>query len=97
MDNRLAHMDQASFLALRALGQGALLQVNWIHSRSVNVDGLPFARIRGQLLVVSGRVHGKVWIAANAYLPGRTNSQDALREDLSGTFAEFNVTVEIQG
>jgi hypothetical protein len=27
----------------------------------------------------------------------RTNSQDALREDLSRTFAEFDVTAEIQG
>jgi hypothetical protein len=51
----------------------------------------------GQLYVVSGRVHGKVWIVVNAYLSGRTNSQDALREDLSRTFAEFNVTAEIQG
>jgi hypothetical protein len=54
-------------------------------------------RMGGQLFVVSGRIHGKVWIAVNAYLPGRTNSRDALREDLSGTFAEFNVTAEIQG
>jgi hypothetical protein len=54
-------------------------------------------RIGGQLFVVSGRVHGKVWIVVNAYLTGRTNSQDALREDLSRTFAEFNLTAEIQG
>jgi hypothetical protein len=54
-------------------------------------------RMGGQLLVVSGRVHGKVWIAVNAYLSGRTNSQDALREDLSRTFAEFNLTAEILG
>src|ERR1700722_18613207 len=40
MDNRLAHMDQASFLALRALGHGALLQSIWVYNRPVNVDGL---------------------------------------------------------
>jgi hypothetical protein len=51
----------------------------------------------GQLYVVSGRVHGKVWIAVNAYLIGRTNSQDALREDLSRTFAEFDLAAEIEG
>lgn len=54
-------------------------------------------RISGQLFVVSGRVHGKVWIAVNAYLTGRMNSQDALREDLARTFAEFNVTAETHG
>jgi hypothetical protein len=54
-------------------------------------------RMGGQLLVVSGRVHGKVWIAVNAYLSGRTNSQETLREDLARTFAEFNLTAEIQG
>ena len=40
VDNRLAHMDQASFLGLRALGYGALVQVYWIYDRPVNVDGL---------------------------------------------------------
>src|ERR1700744_1171059 len=40
MDNRLAHMDQASFLALRAVGHRALLQCNWIYNRPVDVDGL---------------------------------------------------------
>lgn len=54
-------------------------------------------RIGGQLFVVSGRVHGKVWIVVNAYLSGRTNCRDALREDLSRTFAEFNLTADIQG
>jgi hypothetical protein len=54
-------------------------------------------RIGGQLFVVSGQAHGKVWVTVNAYLSGRTNSQDALREDLSRTFAEFNLIAEIQG
>jgi hypothetical protein len=54
-------------------------------------------RMGGQLYVVSGRVHGKIWIVVNAYLSGRTNSQDALRKDLSGTFAEFDLAAEIQG
>ena len=39
VDNRLAHVDQASFLAMRAL-HGALIQVTWIYDRAVNVDGL---------------------------------------------------------
>ncbi|MGO9181940.1 hypothetical protein, partial [Mycobacterium sp.] len=40
MDNRLAHMDQASFLGLRALGYGALVQYYWIYNRPVNMDTL---------------------------------------------------------
>ena len=39
VDNRLAHLDQAAFLALRAV-HGALIQVTWIYDRAVNLDGL---------------------------------------------------------
>jgi mycoketide-CoA synthase len=39
VDNRLAHLDQAAFLALRAV-HGALIQVTWVYDRAVNVDGL---------------------------------------------------------
>ncbi|MGA9360030.1 MAG: hypothetical protein WBW75_19105 [Mycobacterium sp.] len=52
-------------------------------------------RMGGQLFLVSGRGHGKVWIAVNAYLAGRTNSQEALREATSRTLAEFDLTAEI--
>ena len=52
-------------------------------------------RIGGQLFVVSGRGGGKIFFSVNAYLPGRTNSQDALREDVSRTFDEFGVAAEI--
>jgi hypothetical protein len=45
----------------------------------------------------TGRVHGKIEIVVNAYLTGRTNSEDAPREDPSRTFAGYNVTAEIQG
>jgi hypothetical protein len=54
-------------------------------------------RIGGQLYVFSSRVCGKISISINAYLAGRTNSQDALREDISRTFAEFDLTAEIHG
>src|ERR1700757_3264723 len=40
VDNRLAHMDQVSFLGLRALGYGALVQFNWIYNRPANIAGL---------------------------------------------------------
>ncbi|OBA77191.1 fatty acyl-AMP ligase [Mycobacterium sp. 1554424.7] len=38
-DNRLAYLDQAAFLALRAV-HGALIQVTWIYDRAINVEGL---------------------------------------------------------
>jgi hypothetical protein len=52
-------------------------------------------RVGGQLFVVSGRGHGKIWFSINAYLAGRANSQDALREVTSETFAEFDLAAEI--
>ncbi|MCV7099240.1 type I polyketide synthase [Mycobacterium palustre] len=39
VDNRLAYLDQAAFLATRAV-HGALIQVTWIYNRGVNLDGL---------------------------------------------------------
>ncbi|ORB52070.1 type I polyketide synthase [Mycobacterium persicum] len=39
VDNRLAYLDQAAFLGLRA-GHVSLLQVTWIYDRPVDVDGL---------------------------------------------------------
>lgn len=40
VDNRLAHMDQASFLGLRALGYGTLVQAVWIYNRPIDIHGL---------------------------------------------------------
>lgn len=40
MDNRLAYLDQASFLGLRALGHGPLTQFTWIYDRAIDIDGL---------------------------------------------------------
>ncbi len=39
VDNRLAYLDQAAFLATRAV-HGALIQVTWIYDRAVDLDGL---------------------------------------------------------
>lgn len=54
-------------------------------------------RMGGQLFLVSGQIHGKIFMSVHAYLAGRTNSQDALREATSGTFAEFDLVAEIHG
>ncbi|MEZ0050854.1 diacylglycerol O-acyltransferase [Mycobacterium sp. MAA66] len=40
VDNTLAYIDQASFLALRALGRGPVIQYVWIYERGVDLDGL---------------------------------------------------------
>lgn len=39
-DNTLAYIDQASFLGLRALGRGPLVQFTWVYSHPVDLDGL---------------------------------------------------------
>ncbi|WP_304117567.1 hypothetical protein [Mycolicibacterium bacteremicum] len=39
-DNTLAYMDQGSYLALRALGRGPVIQYIWIYERGVDMDGL---------------------------------------------------------
>jgi hypothetical protein len=54
-------------------------------------------RMGGQLFVVSARIHGKIFIGINAYLPGCPNTQDTLREDVSRTLDEFGVAAEIHG
>lgn len=40
VDNTLAYIDQGSFLALRALGRGPLIQFTWIYDRAIDLDGL---------------------------------------------------------
>lgn len=40
VDNTLAYMDQGSFLGLRALGRGPIIQAVWVYDNGVNLDGL---------------------------------------------------------
>jgi hypothetical protein len=54
-------------------------------------------RIGGQLFVAGGRGHGKVFFSVTAYQPGRTNTQEALRELILRTLDEFGVGAEIHG
>ena len=49
----------------------------------------------GQLFVGSGRVRGKIFVRISAYIPGRPNTQDDLWAVMSDTFAEFDLTAEI--
>lgn len=38
MDNQLAYIDQASFLAMRANGHEPVQQITWVYDHDVNVD-----------------------------------------------------------
>jgi hypothetical protein len=49
----------------------------------------------GQLLLGSWRVREKIFVRISAYLPGRPNTRNELREIVSRTFAEFDLTTEI--
>ena len=49
----------------------------------------------GQLYLGSGRGSGKMSIRISAYLLGRENTKDELREVISRTFAEFDLNAEI--
>jgi hypothetical protein len=49
-------------------------------------------RTGGVLALLSGRVNGRVFVSALAYQPGRNNSDDRLRQDLSSVLQDFSVT-----
>jgi hypothetical protein len=80
-DNTLAYMDQGSYLALRALGRGPVIQYTWIYERGVDLDGLRrFHRnlsggLLGRVLETSsipcGRHHWVAWPG-----PGELNVAD---------------------
>ncbi|KAA0111818.1 type I polyketide synthase [Mycolicibacterium sp. P1-5] len=50
----------------------------------------------GQLYLASGRSPEKVFIRVSGWLPGRSNTQDDLREITAGTLAEFGLTAEFE-
>ncbi len=49
-------------------------------------------RLGGLLALLSGRAHGQVFVSVLAYQPGRPNSNDDLRQDLSSTLSDFSLT-----
>jgi hypothetical protein len=49
----------------------------------------------GQLYLGSGRVRGKMSLRISAYLLGRPNTRDDLREIVSHTLAEFDLNAEV--
>lgn len=65
-------------------------------ARSVdqNVTLRDLYRSHGTLVVVSGRVNGRIWIAVEAYELGADNSRTRLRRILEQTLVEFGVDGE---
>jgi diacylglycerol O-acyltransferase len=49
-------------------------------------------RFGGQQALVSGRARGQVFVSVMAYQPGRPNSNDNLRHDLSSVLTDFSLT-----
>jgi hypothetical protein len=49
-------------------------------------------QLGGLLVLLSGRVHGQVFVSALAYQPGRSNSNDGLRQDISSALSDFSLT-----
>ena len=49
----------------------------------------------GLLGLLSGRVHGQVFVSVVAYQPGRPNSNDDLRRRLSSVLSEFSLSATI--
>ncbi|WP_082022940.1 WS/DGAT/MGAT family O-acyltransferase [Mycolicibacterium setense] len=49
-------------------------------------------RFGGTQSFLSGRANGKVFISAHSYLPGRTNTNDRLQQDLSNALNDFTLS-----
>jgi len=49
-------------------------------------------RTGGVLALLSGRSHGRVFVSILAYQPGRPNSNDDLRQDLSSVLGDFSLS-----
>lgn len=80
-DATLAYIDQASFLGLRALGRGPLVQFSWIYERPVDLDGLRrlhrnlghglLGRLIERSAVPFGRHHWVAWTGPADLAVGR--------------------------
>ena len=52
-------------------------------------------RTGGLLGLLSGRVHGRVFVSVVAYQPGRSNSNEGLRQLISSVLSDFSLTASI--
>lgn len=49
-------------------------------------------RIGGRMIILSGRINGKIFISIGAYQPGAENTKEALRAVAGHTLADFGLT-----
>jgi hypothetical protein len=101
VDNTLAYIDQGSFLALRALGRGPLIQFTWIYDRPVDLDGLRRFHanlgygLLGRRIERSPLPFGRDrWVAAPGPAAIDVAAQDRRREDV-WVWADERVRVPI--
>ncbi|GAY18389.1 hypothetical protein [Mycobacterium sp. shizuoka-1] len=76
------------------LGQldGTDAEYVFIRALDQNVTKREMKRSHGQLVVVSGRINGKITISVEAYQDGGENSKARLREIAAQTLTEFGLT-----
>lgn len=76
------------------LGQIDGTDAEYVFIRAVdqNVTRRELQRSHGQLVVVAGRINGKVTLSVEAYQPGGENTKNHLRELIRQTLAEFELT-----
>lgn len=67
----------------------------FIRALDTNVTMGELQRSHGQLVVVSGRINGKISVSIEAYQLGAQNSTERLRAIVSTTLSEFGLNVEI--
>lgn len=67
----------------------------FIRALDTNVTLGELRRSHGQLVVVSGRINGKISISVEAYQLGAENSHDRLRELVCSTLGEFGLNAVI--
>jgi hypothetical protein len=68
----------ADYFAMKSLGPGVTKAI--MH------------RLGGLLVLLSGRIHGRVFVSVLAYQPRRSNSNRILRQRLSSVLSEFALT-----
>ncbi len=67
----------------------------FIRALDTNVTIGELQRSHGQLVVVSGRINGKISVSVEAYQLDAQNSRERLRAIVSTTLAEFGLDVEV--
>lgn len=69
-------------------------EADYFAMRSVypGVTSATMHRTNGALALLSGRVHGQVFVSVLSYQPARPNSNEALRQHISSTLSDFSLT-----